>query len=62
MSNNANRSDIHFWKTGRIGELIFQGDGIIGHEAAGIVLQVGKDVDDLKPGIVSHVLPMSHEV
>ncbi|CRG83383.1 hypothetical protein PISL3812_00734 [Talaromyces islandicus] len=46
-------SDIHFWKTGRIGELIFQGDGIIGHEAAGIVLQVGKDVDDLKPGIVS---------
>jgi Alcohol dehydrogenase GroES-like domain len=47
--NNCNRSDIHFWKAGRIGELIFKGDGIIGHEAAGIVLKVGEDVDNVQP-------------
>lgn len=50
IHNWIHRSDIHFWKTGRIGELIFSGDGIIGHEAAGIVLQCGEGVRDLKPG------------
>ncbi|KAL3472078.1 chaperonin 10-like protein [Aspergillus californicus] len=30
-------SDIHFWQTGRIGSLVFEGDCIIGHEASGIV-------------------------
>ncbi|KAL1965273.1 hypothetical protein VTN77DRAFT_5875 [Rasamsonia byssochlamydoides] len=43
-------SDIHFWKTGRIGSLIFEGDCIIGHEAAGVVLQCGEGVSNLKPG------------
>ncbi|KAL4793163.1 chaperonin 10-like protein [Aspergillus venezuelensis] len=43
-------SDLHFWKTGRIGELVFHGDCIIGHEAAGVVLKVGEGVTDLKPG------------
>lgn len=43
-------SDIHFWKTGRIGTLVFEGDCIIGHEASGIVLQCGEGVDHLKPG------------
>ncbi|KAJ5312193.1 hypothetical protein PENANT_c011G07804 [Penicillium antarcticum] len=43
-------SDIHFWKTGRIGSLVFEGDCIIGHEASGIVLQCGEGVDHLKPG------------
>ncbi|KAJ6086327.1 hypothetical protein N7486_010608 [Penicillium sp. IBT 16267x] len=43
-------SDIHFWKTGRIGSLVFEGDCIIGHEASGIVLQCGDGVTDLKPG------------
>jgi hypothetical protein len=44
-------SDIHFWKTGRIGSLVVEGDCILGHEAAGVVLQVGEGVTDLKPGI-----------
>ncbi|KAJ5717604.1 hypothetical protein N7488_003250 [Penicillium malachiteum] len=35
-------SDIHFWKTGRIGSLVFEGDCIIGHEASGIILQCGE--------------------
>ncbi|KAL4923528.1 putative alcohol dehydrogenase [Aspergillus undulatus] len=43
-------SDLHFWKTGRIGELVFHGDCIIGHEAAGVVLQAGEGVTNLKPG------------
>ncbi|PKX89359.1 putative alcohol dehydrogenase [Aspergillus novofumigatus IBT 16806] len=43
-------SDIHFWKTGRIGQLVFEGDCIIGHEAAGVVLKCGEGVTRLKPG------------
>jgi L-iditol 2-dehydrogenase len=43
-------SDIHFWKTGRIGSLVFEGDCIIGHEASGVVLQCGEGVNHLKPG------------
>lgn len=43
-------SDIHFWKTGRIGSLVFEGDCTIGHEASGVVLQCGAGVNHLKPG------------
>ncbi|KAL0943374.1 sorbitol dehydrogenase [Colletotrichum truncatum] len=43
-------SDIHFWKTGKIGTLVFEGDCIIGHEAAGIVIRCGEGVKNLKPG------------
>ncbi|KAF2621493.1 sorbitol dehydrogenase-like protein [Macroventuria anomochaeta] len=43
-------SDIHFWRTGRIGSLVVEGDCILGHEAAGIVLQCGEGVTNLKPG------------
>ena len=43
-------SDIHFWKCGRIGSLVFEGDCIIGHEAAGVVLRVGEGVTNLRPG------------
>jgi L-iditol 2-dehydrogenase len=43
-------SDIHFWRTGRIGTLVVEGDCILGHEAAGIVLQCGDGVTSLKPG------------
>ncbi|CEJ55699.1 Putative Sorbitol dehydrogenase [Penicillium brasilianum] len=43
-------SDIHFWKTGRIGSLVFEDDCIIGHEASGIVLKCGEGVTNLKPG------------
>ncbi|KAH1345610.1 hypothetical protein KXV68_004443 [Aspergillus fumigatus] len=43
-------SDIHFWKSGRIGQLVFEGDCIIGHEAAGVVLRCGEGVTKFKPG------------
>ncbi|KAF2644573.1 sorbitol dehydrogenase-like protein [Massarina eburnea CBS 473.64] len=43
-------SDIHFWRAGRIGSLVVEGDCILGHEAAGIVLQCGTGVSNLKPG------------
>ncbi|KAK8033718.1 hypothetical protein PG991_003116 [Apiospora marii] len=41
-------SDIHFWRTGRIGSLVVEGDCILGHEAAGVVLKCGEGVTDLK--------------
>ena len=47
---NITRSDIHFWRTGRIGSLVVEGDCILGHEAAGVVLQCGEGVKALKPG------------
>lgn len=53
---SACRSDIHFWKTGRIGSLIFEGDCIIGHEAAGEVLKCGEGVGNLQPGNTSQSL------
>ena len=43
-------SDIHFWKTGRIGSLVFEGDCIIGHEASGVVLRCGEGVTHLSLG------------
>lgn len=43
-------SDIHFWRHGRIGSLVVEGDCILGHEAAGIVLQCGEGVTNLVPG------------
>jgi hypothetical protein len=44
------RSDIHFWKAGRIGPLIVESDCVLGHEAAGIVLKLGEGVTDLVVG------------
>lgn len=43
-------SDIHFWKAGRIGSLIVEGDCILGHEASGVVLKCGEGVTTLQPG------------
>ncbi|KAI1293145.1 GroES-like protein [Xylaria venustula] len=43
-------SDMHLWKSGRIGSLEVKGDCILGHEAAGIVLKCGEGVTSLKPG------------
>lgn len=43
-------SDIHYYTAGRIGSQIVQYPFIIGHEAAGIVEQVGKKVKRVKPG------------
>jgi hypothetical protein len=49
-------SDIHFWKAGRIGSLVVEGDCILGHEASGVVLQCGEGVTSLKPGILFPIL------
>ncbi len=43
-------SDIHYYKTGRIGSQVIQFPFIIGHEASGIVEQVGKKVCRVKIG------------
>jgi L-iditol 2-dehydrogenase len=43
-------SDVHFWKTGAIGSLVFEGDCILGHEAAGVVVRCGEGVTGLSPG------------
>ncbi|KAK9342206.1 chaperonin 10-like protein [Lipomyces starkeyi] len=43
-------SDIHFWKSGKIGELTVLGDCILGHVAAGEVIAVGEDVRNIVIG------------
>jgi L-iditol 2-dehydrogenase len=43
-------SDIHYYTTGRIGSQVVQYPFPVGHEAAGIVLKVGKAVTTVKPG------------
>ena len=43
-------SDIHFWKTGAIGELKVLGNCTLGHEAAGEVIEVGENVTNVAAG------------
>lgn len=45
-------SDVHFWKDGCIGSLRVEGDSILGHEAAGVVVKCGEGVaaSRFKPG------------
>lgn len=43
-------SDVHFWKSGRIGSLVVEGDCILGHEGAGVVVRCGEGVTGLAPG------------
>lgn len=43
-------SDVHFWKSGRIGSLVVEGDCILGHEGTGVVVKCGEGVTGLKPG------------
>ncbi|KAF2149733.1 GroES-like protein [Myriangium duriaei CBS 260.36] len=43
-------SDVHFWKHGRIGDMVVCGQNGLGHESAGVVIQVGKEVTRFKPG------------
>ena len=44
------RSDYHYWKHGRIGEFVVRKPLIHGHEASGVVEEVGEDVKELKRG------------
>lgn len=43
-------SDVHYFTHGAIGSFVVREPMILGHEAAGIVVEVGAEVDTLKPG------------
>ncbi|OBA14586.1 uncharacterized protein OGAPODRAFT_25373 [Ogataea polymorpha] len=43
-------SDVHYWKHGQIGELKVRGNCILGHEAAGEVIELGSDVKNFEIG------------
>jgi D-xylulose reductase len=43
-------SDIHYYTHGAIGPFVVREPMILGHEASGVVLEVGADVKELKPG------------
>lgn len=43
-------SDVHYYRHGRIGDFIVEGDFILGHECAGEVMQVGSEVKSLAVG------------
>ena len=43
-------SDVHYWRTGHIGDFVVREPMILGHEVAGVVAEVGENVTDLEPG------------
>ena len=43
-------SDLHYYESGRIGNYIVEPPFVLGHEAGGTVVEVGKDVKHLKVG------------
>jgi L-iditol 2-dehydrogenase len=43
-------SDMHYYRTGRIGDQVVEFPWLIGHECAASVVEVGSDVEDLKAG------------
>jgi D-xylulose reductase len=43
-------SDVHYYTHGRIGSFIVKSPMVLGHEAAGIVADVGSEVKTLRPG------------
>jgi L-iditol 2-dehydrogenase len=43
-------SDVHYYTTGKIGSQVVQYPFPVGHEGAGIVVEVGPDVKAVKPG------------
>lgn len=43
-------SDLHYFESGRIGDYVVEPPFVLGHEAAGTVVRVGKDVTNVRPG------------
>lgn len=50
-------SDCHFYSRGRIGRFVVKEPIILGHECSGTVVEVGAEVEHLKPGDVVAVEP-----
>lgn len=49
-------SDVHFWKKGNIGDMVVVGENGLGHESAGVVIDVGDGVTRYKPGELERLL------
>jgi L-iditol 2-dehydrogenase len=43
-------SDVHYYLHGRIGDQVIEGSFAVGHEGAGIIENVGEEVENLRPG------------
>jgi len=43
-------SDVHYYEHGRIGPYVVRQPMVLGHEAAGVVVEVGSEVKELVPG------------
>ncbi|MBW6411418.1 NAD(P)-dependent alcohol dehydrogenase [Clostridium weizhouense] len=43
-------SDLHYYETGAIGDYVVKPPFVLGHEPGGIVIEIGKNVKDLKVG------------
>ena len=43
-------SDVHYYTHGRIGRYVVESPTILGHEASGVVLEVGQDVEGFAVG------------
>jgi D-xylulose reductase len=43
-------SDVHFWARGRIGDFILTSPMVLGHESAGIIVEAGSKVNNVKVG------------
>jgi D-xylulose reductase len=43
-------SDVHYYTHGAIGPYVVRAPMVLGHEASGVVLEAGANVQDLKPG------------
>ena len=43
-------SDVHYYEHGRIGDFVLRAPMILGHEASGVVEEVGADVESLEAG------------
>jgi L-iditol 2-dehydrogenase len=43
-------SDLHFYEHGRIGDIVVDVPTVLGHESAGVIVEMGKDVKGLQVG------------